>query len=314
MAKFFKRTREIFKMLIHFGINKRKNHSQMDNSDPNHEGRISERIFRTKKMECAFFLFCGFFLILTSIVFCWFYYQKLDIANFDAYDILNDALEANELNSKGFDDYDTTTLQFKVNRAPCDPIESSTQIKRGHYFTNLYDRVFLIKAYKHQYNWKYYLCPCSIADPALNDKYQIDAFRIQTPNNQEPEATRIFHVPKNYSTFDPQANGTLTIKYISKLTVIYYYYNKTINGFSDDIRVSYEFDTPPATFEVEIHLANEYLQYDFPTLSFSMIMAVSFPLFLVGIVCILFFLWHCWSYKYILIKRAINESGLDFER
>lgn len=309
MAKFFKRTREIFKMLIHFGINKRKKHSQMDNSDPNHEGRISERIFRTKKMECAFFLFCGFFLILTSIVFCWFYYQKLDIANFDAYDILNDALEANELNSKGFDDYDTTTLNFKVNGVTCHSNESSTQIKRGHYFTNLYDRVFLIKAYKHQYNWVYYS-----VSVAPKDEYRIDAFRVQIPNtnNQVPEVTRTFHVPKNYSTFDPQVNITLT-KSISKLTVIYYYYNKTINGFSDDIRVSYEFDASQ-TFEVEIHLANEYLQYDFPTLSFSMIMAVSFPLFLVGIVCILFFLWHCWSYKYILIKRAINESGLDFER
>lgn len=258
-------------------------------------------------MECLILLFASFYIMIVSIVFSWFYHKKFDAANFDAYDMLDDALTIDNIGLVDDEVYMKSHLSFKVNNVSCTINNYTVQIKPGLVFNSAFDRAFLIRRIRKNNIIKYHQCRIDQPNKSLNIIAHFDQQkRIYSQN---------FSFLNSYSTFDPNSQ-TLITKYISGVHLRFYSFKMDedfIDGFSHDIAVDYS-EQYSERYNVYIHCANELLPYDIPSLSQVMIMGVSFALFLLGGVSLLFFLWHFWSYKYILIKRAILESGLQFER
>lgn len=267
----------------------------------------SDKVFLTKRMECSVLIFAAFYIMIVSIVFCWFYQSKLDAANFDAYDLLDDALTIDGMGLVDDEVYMKSHLSFIVNDNPCTVFNYSIRMKPGLVFNQAFDRAFLVRRIRRNNIIRYYQCRVSQHNQSLNITAHFDL---------EPRIyTQFFSFLNSYSEYDPNS-GSILNKYISAVQLRFYSFKMDkdiIDGFSHEISIDYS-ESPVANYDVYIHCANELLPYDIPSLSQVLIMALSFVLFLLGSVALLFFLWHCWSYKYVLIKKAIIESGLEFER
>ncbi|KAK8860748.1 hypothetical protein M9Y10_012413 [Tritrichomonas musculus] len=270
-------------------------------------GNVSDKMFLTKRMECSLLIFISFYIMVVSIVFVWFYNSKLDAANFDSYDMLDDALESNGFTSSDDDVYLKTILNFSVNSVRCPPQNYSIQIRPGIIFNKAFDRAFRIRRPRRDGIVKYFHCEVEKNNQPLN----ITAYFHEDPRFYSQNFTFVY----DYSYYDPDSGSTLQ-KHMSDVHLTFYSFrfgNEIVDGFSHDVIIDYS-EQAATRFNVYIHCANEFLPYDFPSLSHTLVMAFSFVLYLVGCVLLLFFLWHCWSYKFVLIKRAIIESGIHFER
>lgn len=267
----------------------------------------SDKVFLTKRMECSVLIFAAFYIMVVSIVFSWFYQSKFDAANIDAYDLLDDALAIDGMGLVDDEVYMKSHLTFYANDARCTVFNYSVRIKPGLVFNQAFDRAFLVRRVRRNNIIRYYQCLVSQQNQSLNITAHFD---------EEPRFyTQIFSFLNSYSQYDPESGSSLN-KYISAVQLRFYSFKMDqdiIDGFSHEISIDYS-ESQVANYYVYIHCANELLPYDIPSLSQVLIMAISFVLFLLGGLALLFFLWHCWSYKYVLIKKAIIESGLVFER
>lgn len=270
-------------------------------------GYISDKVFITKRMECSVLIFFSFYIMITAIVFNWFYQSKFDAANFDAYDILNDALEIDRIGPIDNESYYRYLLTFFVNSIECTSINYTVRMRPGLVFNSAFDRAFLVRRIRRDNVIQYFQCSIPQNTQKLNVRADFD--------NRHDNYSQTFSLVNNYSTFDPDS-GKLIRKYISGVYLRFYSFkmgDDEIFGFSHDIKVDYSINLP-TNYNVYIYCASDIIPFDIPALSQVMVMAISFVLFLIGCVSLLFFLWHCWSYKYVLIKKAIIESGLEFER
>ncbi|OHS96741.1 hypothetical protein TRFO_37055 [Tritrichomonas foetus] len=276
------------------------------------EGRVSGKIFRTKRMECSLFLFFGLFFVFSSTIFCWFYRAMKDAANFDAYDILTDSIDSNNLNEIDLVNYSFPGLQFKVADVALSPFLTTRSIVKGHYFSSLFDIVYRIRPIRFSRIIETQQISIQYLNNEGETRFTIESFRINGML-QDRECNESFVFNSNYSTYDVNTN-TQKMNFLSEVHIKYYFVkaDQLFCGFTKD-RLIYD-ETQPTQLLIVVHYASEFLSYGFPSLSFVSVMVFAFIILLLGFVTMLFFLWHCWSYKYVLIKRAILESGVHFER
>ena len=270
------------------------------------------KIFHPKRIECSIFFNLGLFFLIPSIAFCWFYHTQMDAANFDSYNILDDALNANPRNEINMSFYQSENLHFRANGIQSQPVRLTTSISRGHVFSELFDVVYRIRRISRSSTIEYQTI--NFATVGNEVAFTIDALRIERLE-QRTECSQSFSFNNNFTSYDPNSD-TYTTHYLNQIHLKYYFHNLSDTavycGFTQD-RNEYE-ATATNQITINIHYAPEILPYDFPAYSYIETMVAGFILFLVGIVGMLFFLWHCWSYKYVLIQRAILESGYHFER
>ncbi|OHT09671.1 hypothetical protein TRFO_21392 [Tritrichomonas foetus] len=278
-------------------------------------GRVSGKIFQTKRLECSIFAFFGVFFFISAVIFCWGYHNKLDAVNFDSYDILSDSIESNNMHVEDINLYTYPDLQFKANEFSMGNYSYTKGISRGHYFSMMFDDIYFIKTYR--YSRRIEIQNCSISSFRNTDgdiEIKLESFRTDKLSRMT-ECTQTMYYSSNHSDFDVDSLTT-TANYLSEIHLKYYIYNITegnlMCGFTTYKKI---YSTSvPLLLQISIHAANEYLSYDFPAYKYSAIMIFSFIIGLIGVITIIFFLWHCWSYKYVLIKKDIIESNIHFER
>jgi hypothetical protein len=121
--------------------------------------------------------------------------------------------------------------------------------------------------------------------------------------------TTYFSLPQNYTQFG--SSGQIETKCLTRVHVILGQYME-LSVFSLH-RVDYsDLGTGcSSSFNVFVHDASEPLPFDIPEIMHDSVIYLGMAFAALSIVGVIVFLWHCWSVKFVLIEKAIQESGLS---
>ena len=277
-------------------------------------GRVPGRIFRLKRMELAIFLWIAVFCLPTAAYLIFLFRGSGDKANSDAYDLLADAVEANTLNYElhqlrnwyAMNFYGSATALPEEQRT-CTltmvqaPITGTHSISPGYMFPSIIESIFMVKGYKYTMEYQY------ISGTLTCPKTTAAVFTINHTESGVLKESRTFSVP--LSVWEPTGKTTFQERCLSLVRLVFSDFDSYSALTIDRTEYANACGTT-FTATVEIHDAQEPLPFDFPAIQFTWPYFLSLVLLLVGLFGLLAFIWHCWSVRFILVKRAIRHSGL----
>ena len=275
-------------------------------------GHVPGRIFRLKRMELSIFLWIAVFCLPTAAYLIFLFRGSGDHVNTDAYDILDDAVQANTLNYEMHALRNWYAMNFygdmHTNNTGCtfsiglSPLTGQHSIAPGYMFPSLIESIFMVKGYEYTMDYQFIqgTITCTARPVAL-------IFRINYTISGLLKESRWFSVPVSY--WESTGQTTFRERCLSMVHVMFSDY--------DDLSAMtihrLEYGNVCATtlsVTVQIHDAQEPFSFDFPAIQDTWPYFLSLVLLIIGFFGLLAFIWHCWSVRFILVKRAITSSGL----
>jgi hypothetical protein len=294
---------------------------------------------RLKRIEFSLFLWIAVFCLPVSAYIIWGFRGKGDRQNTDSYDILEDAIYSNTRNMRRHNRFREgirhgSWVPGALGRpAPTEYEqmafeEREYQIGTGYLFGGSLQGLFGVRGYRRQDT--YYRATAQVlVGPPIDSEVSFFLSYKGTSWTDWPEGT-YFSFPRQLT--EPIVGSTnVRSGCLTKVVLISSRYEwntgdptnpvESIYTFS---RHSVEYDmaergpnavlTCASTFTLEVRDALEPLPLDLPGVSSIWIYFLCLGLLVLGLFGLLFFIWHCWSVRYVLIKKAIWDSGVQFRR
>lgn len=165
------------------------------------------------------------------------------------------------------------------------------------------ESVLMVKGYRESYSYNYsagVITPGAGADAITFELYKVER-QMEGDRKVFSFPTRI-RKQTGHSTFSKKESC------ISKIMITFSDY-EGMDAYTVD-SVEYESDCTNAEVTVEVHDAVEPMEYDYPGVKLSYPYFIGLILLVIGVFGLLAFIWHCWSVRFIIIKREIRQSGL----
>ena len=252
---------------------------------------------KQKKSEFSIFFWLGLTMIPLSIYFCYFYFKKKYYLNFDSFSIISDTETINTAVSRYIPSYTFTTLRFYLN----DNINfitdlltiKSTRIS-NYFFTSILHSLLFIKRGGYlnsiSYLYRFYL--------SINLNSNFLLFNLKLLNKKI-----FFSIPINqYNTTNPENFEKLIINEIH-----FNYFN--YDSISSIVIEKIIYKKESSIITCFIHDSREMENYYFPLLEDQGIIIFSFITLFLSIILVMIFLWHCWSVKFIIIDKVIQDNS-----
>jgi hypothetical protein len=247
----------------------------------------------------------------------WGFRGRADRENTDAYDLLEDAWVSNPLNLKQHFSFRTDVHYISsdgVNGQRFTITNKEWEIEQGYLFGGSLQGLFGIPGrnrkdefFRAEASWPiqrnelefYVSCTTSVQRTATNGTY--------------------FAFPA-VLTLPVVGSSQVESGCLSRV-VIYSSRVDSISAFSEG-PLTYDLgvrNVPVANCDgrsaiVEIRDAFEPLPLDIPGVASGWVSFLALALLVIGLVGLLFFIWHCWSVRYVIIKKVIWDSGVHFGR
>jgi hypothetical protein len=280
---------------------------------------ISDRQFRVKQLEFSISLWAALFFIPTAGYFVLGFLGKGDLVNKDAYDILKDTGDTTAGNSRSSWNLEDSVFLYYLahggrSEERIQAVAGMHELRRGIMLPSVLELILRVTLPRVR------TVPFQFASLGGVDCEETACnFWLYARYAGEHEGSDMFFfsIPPNITRPIMQSSGASPDYEVACLQTIHMTFGRFsgITLFWHDHSEYTEFEVGrqgpcQAKPIIEVHDAGEPLSFDVPPLEFTGIYYVSFALAIVGTFVLLHFLWHCWSVRFLLIKKAINQSGL----
>jgi len=248
-----------------------------------------------KKSEFSLFFWIGFIIMPVSAYFCYFYFRKDDYLNFDSYSIIADSEQTNTAVNQYSRNYRLSSKKFYVlGSLVTDSITSSYSRIRNYFFTQILHTFLFVKRGSVLSSSKtVYYRSISLT---LSDMYF--PFDVCVDSKCSYFSVPITKVnTSNINSFISESLNEIHLLYFSHDSIV---------GIRID---STTYTSNSQTVTVYIHDSAESLDYYFPALEGNSILSFSFISLFIGLIFVMTFLWHCWSVRFIIIDRVIQQCS-----
>lgn len=271
------------------------------------------RTIEVKKTEFSVIFWLGLLMIPVSIVFWIGYMKKIDIVNFDVYQMATepDSINNADRQSRVIEIFNSTKFTFQYNGSSglvsYDFAPSFYIIRRDNNYlmASILHAILFIKKGRRSYDNSYFNRTVT-----LPSSYKTFFFNITwTVPKTTSTVTQSFAYPVFRVIVDQEYPYSSTIH---RLTRIKYYKVPAIEN--SDIKTQALIEefvdyAPTSSLDVlmEIYDSEGNVNYTFPNLEEYTIAGLSVILCFISLIAVLVFLWHWWSVKYVIIQNVIRR-------
>jgi hypothetical protein len=245
------------------------------------------------------------FFIPSSLFFLVGYRGSRDAMNNDAYHIINDAFDTSAANLHSHTNFSVRYV-FYYGLDPMPQIKmqflsQSYSIKDGYLIMKVFQRIGRVAFPPSREITVYYasgsiacannMCDFWVRSSVGNASFFSFSKRIEEPDmySKEPNVScleKVSLIFSNYTDFS-----------VFKMHRLLYTHTVTSS-------------CPTEGTTVEVHDATEPLPYSFPEVRYISLFYLALVFLCLSAFGLCAFIWHCWSVRFTIIKKAIHDSGL----
>lgn len=282
-------------------------------------GRISPSRFRLKRMEYSLVFWVGVFCLLTAVYTSYIYFRKNDIYNLDSYVMHEEAVSTNRLNQnvmrsriatnndpeRESEDMYYKTFAFSINYTE-NPGSSnqglvnaaqSISMRSNYLFSYILHTIFGIKLRGGS----------TVTQMTFTTNYTFtdnttSFYLYKYPTDKKSKDIFKYSQYFSFSNRDEGGNSLyiINIIYVSDL-------EDNFNGFVVD---SVRYFGTGTSLTINVIDGSNPLLYYFPELDNMAFIYTGLVLLFIALIFIVFFVWYCWSVRFIIIKKTISDAKL----